>query len=93
MTFTHKNLLAEIEAFLASSGMGESYFGKAAAKNSELVARLRAGRRVWPETEARVLSFIRVRREMARLQSNGTVRHRGQDPQEDNATSGKRGQQ
>ena len=54
-------LLSDIEAFLAASGMGESYFGKAAAGNSELVARLRDNRRVWPETEARVRRFIKAR--------------------------------
>ncbi|MEH7827645.1 hypothetical protein [Gemmobacter denitrificans] len=56
-----RKLLIEIEAFLAASGMGESYFGKAAAGNSELVARLRDNRRVWPETEAKVRRFIKSR--------------------------------
>lgn len=72
MPVMHPSLLAEIETFLATHKMGETYFGKAAAGNSELVARLRSGKRVWPETEAKVLSFIRVRREMARLQSHGS---------------------
>lgn len=39
--------------------MGESYFGKLAARNSELVKRLRQGGRVWPETEAEVRDFIK----------------------------------
>ena len=55
---THSKLLREIEAFLASSGMGESYFGKKSVGNSEVVSRLRRGRRVWPETESRIRSFI-----------------------------------
>lgn len=54
----HPELLARIEAFLSETGMGASYLGKAAAKNSELVARLRAGGRVWPETEAAIDGFI-----------------------------------
>jgi hypothetical protein len=62
MTHTAATLLAEIEAFLAESGMGESYFGKRASGNSELVARLRQNRRVWPETADKVLSFINDRR-------------------------------
>jgi hypothetical protein len=62
MTVMHRSLLAEIDAFLGQSGMGESYFGKAAAGNSELVSRLRAGGRVWPETEQKVRSFIKSRR-------------------------------
>lgn len=62
----HPELLSRIEAFLSETGMGASYFGKAAAKNSELVARLRAGGRVWPETEAALDDFMsdyRARRE------------------------------
>jgi hypothetical protein len=35
------DLLAEIETFLRSSGMGPSYFGKVAVGNSDLVKRLR----------------------------------------------------
>lgn len=45
------SLLDEIEGFLEETGMGESYFGKKFARNSELVSRLRDGRRVWPDTE------------------------------------------
>lgn len=59
MATATKSLLDDIEAFLAATGMGESYFGKCAAGNSELVARLRNNGRVWPETEAKVRSFIR----------------------------------
>jgi hypothetical protein len=52
------DFLAVIDRFLAESGRGDSYFGKRAAMNSELVKRLREGRRVWPETERMVRSFI-----------------------------------
>ncbi|MEY1555301.1 hypothetical protein AB3Y40_06665 [Yoonia sp. R2331] len=51
-------LIDAVETFLAESGMGETYFGKLAARNSELVKRLRSGGRVWPETEAEVRDFI-----------------------------------
>lgn len=71
-------LLSEIEAFLAASGMGESYFGKAAAGNSELVARLRDGRRVWPETEARVRKFIKARSTVL-ISGHGGVKMAQQD--------------
>lgn len=37
------SFLSEIEAFLAATGMGETYFGKKAANDSAIVARLRAG--------------------------------------------------
>lgn len=62
MNIMHPILLAEIEAFLSETQMGEKYFGKAAVGNSEVVGRLRAGRRVWPETETRIRSFIMMRR-------------------------------
>jgi len=61
-------LLSEIEAFLAASGMGETYFGKCAANDSGLVARLRAGTTptgkpvfVRPDAQASVRKFIRKR--------------------------------
>jgi hypothetical protein len=55
----HPELLSEIEAFLCETGMGASYLGKAAVQNSEVVARLRTNRRVWPETEAGLRQFMR----------------------------------
>ena len=63
----HPVLLREIDAFLASTGMGESYFGKKSTGNSEVVPRLRNGGRVWPETEAKIRSFILMRRTMGPL--------------------------
>jgi len=60
MAPSKQNLLSEIEAFLTATGMGESYFGKLAAGNSELVARLRNQRRVWPETEKKIRSFMKA---------------------------------
>jgi len=54
----HSTLLEEIEDYLSRTGMGESYFGKVAVRNSELVARLRNGGRVWPETEEAVRQFM-----------------------------------
>jgi hypothetical protein len=59
------SLLDEIDAFLAETSMGASYFGKVAAGNSEIVHRLRKGRRVWPETEKRVRAFIKAQRKAA----------------------------
>lgn len=57
------SLLEEIEAFLAASGMGSTYFGKAACGNSELVARLRDGRPCLTTTSDRIRYFIRKRSE------------------------------
>lgn len=69
-------LLADIEAFLAETRMGEYRFGLKAAKNGRLIERLRQGttpekgKPVWvrPETERQVRDFMaaeRARRELA----------------------------
>lgn len=54
-----EKLLSEIDDFLAETGMGPSYFSKTASGNSELVKRLRAGGRMWPETEKKVRDYMR----------------------------------
>lgn len=61
--------MAEIEPFLAETGMGTTYFGKVAANDSGLVERLRAGvtakgREVFvrPSTARAVRAFIRAER-------------------------------
>ncbi len=65
MTNTPNPLIDEIEAFLARFPMGESYFGKRAVGNSEVVARLRSGGRVWPETEQALRAFMASKTEVA----------------------------
>lgn len=60
---TTGTLLSDIEEFLGKTGMGPSYFGKLAVGNSEIVARLRSGGRVWPETEVAIRDFMDRRRE------------------------------
>jgi hypothetical protein len=65
MTNTPNPLIDEIEAFLARFPMGESYFGKRAVGNSEVVARLRSGGRVWPETEQALRAFMASKTEGA----------------------------
>lgn len=51
-------ILADVEAFLATHGMPASTFGRRAVKDWKLVTSLRKGRRLWPETEARVRTFM-----------------------------------
>ena len=58
-TIHHPDLLREIETYIARTGMGETYFGKKAINNSELISRLRNGGRVWPETAAQVRAFMK----------------------------------
>jgi hypothetical protein len=59
------DLLNKIEVFLTKQKMGASYFGKVSCGNSEVVARLRAGGRVWPETEIKIRAFILSRTKSA----------------------------
>jgi len=65
MTIMHPVLLRDIEAFLSETKMSASYFGKKAVGNSEVVARLREGRRVWPDTETNLRSYMMMRRKLA----------------------------
>lgn len=55
-------LLSEIEVFLSETGMGETYFGKVVSGNSELVKRLRAGKRMWPETIEKAREYMKQKR-------------------------------
>lgn len=53
--------LREVENFLEKTGMGETYFGRLSVGNSELVNRLRAGGRFWPETKKKAQDFMMAR--------------------------------
>lgn len=52
------HLLTDIELFLASQELAESTFGRMAVRDWKFVSDLRRGRRVWPETEAKVRRFM-----------------------------------
>ncbi len=56
------DLLTDIRAFLADTGMSPSYFGKAACGNSELIGRLEDGKTVTLVTAEKVRSFISERK-------------------------------
>lgn len=51
-------LLTTVEAFLTAHEMRPTAFGARALGDKHFVRQLRAGRRVWPETEKKVLDFI-----------------------------------
>lgn len=55
---TSQHLLSDITRFLEQSGLAETAFGLRAINDGKFVAGLRRGRRVWPETEARVRAFM-----------------------------------
>lgn len=52
------SLLADIEAFLTTHDMAPTRFGVGALGDRHFVKQLRKGRRVWPETEAKVRRFM-----------------------------------
>lgn len=59
-------LLSEIANFLARTGMSPTAFGRAALNDAMLIPNMKKGRRLWPETEARVRDFME--RQKAQMQ-------------------------
>ena len=55
---TIQEVIKEIDAFLADTGMAETYFGALAVKNPNLVSRLKAGSDMNSRTIDRVREFI-----------------------------------
>jgi hypothetical protein len=51
-------LLPDIEAFLGTHNFSPTRFGDEALGDRHFVRQLRAGRRVWPETEKKVRNFM-----------------------------------
>lgn len=51
-------LLDDIRAFCETHKMKPTTFGEKALNDKPFVSQLEAGRRVWPETEAKVRRFI-----------------------------------
>lgn len=57
---TAEQPLAEaIDAFIETHSMSPVTFGRRALNDPHFVAQLKGGRRCWPETEAKVRTFIR----------------------------------
>jgi hypothetical protein len=52
------DLIHDIEAFLGRHAMSQSQFGLLALNDKPFVSQIKAGRRVWPETAARVRAWI-----------------------------------
>lgn len=53
------NILDDIEAFIARNELSPTAFGDLAMKDRHLVRQLKKGRRLWPETEAKVRDFMK----------------------------------
>jgi hypothetical protein len=52
------SLLTDIELFIDTHGLSATKFGEVAMGDRHFVKQLRNGRRVWPETEAKVRQFM-----------------------------------
>lgn len=55
---TAPSLVRDIDKFMREHGLAASAFGRAAVNDWKFVRDLRNGRRVWPETEAKVRQFM-----------------------------------
>jgi 2,4-dienoyl-CoA reductase-like NADH-dependent reductase (Old Yellow Enzyme family) len=58
MDTTGQPLIVAIDAFLNDRSVSPVSFGRAAMNDPHFVRDLRKGRRVWPETEAKVRQFM-----------------------------------
>lgn len=52
------NLLSDIQSFCQLNGIAPSRFGEMAMNDKPFVSQLEAGRRCWPETEAKIRAFM-----------------------------------
>ncbi len=62
-------LLTDIDAFLRVHKLSDSAFGRQALNDWKLIRQLRAGRRLWPDTEGRVRTFMASYRPKARAEA------------------------
>lgn len=53
-----EQLLTDIRAFCAAHGLPVTSLGQAALGDTAFVHKLEKGRRVWPETEAKVRDYM-----------------------------------
>lgn len=53
-----RDLISEIRSFCEAHNMAPTRFGELALNDKPLVSQIEKGRRLWPETEARVIRFM-----------------------------------
>lgn len=53
-----ESLLPEIDLFMATHGLSPTKFGELALNDRHLVRQIQKGRRLWPETAAKVRAFM-----------------------------------
>jgi hypothetical protein len=55
---TNHDILKDVDGFLEKTGMAESTLGRKALNDGKAIARLRAGKRMWPETIDKLREFM-----------------------------------
>lgn len=53
------SILKEVDGYLADSRITETTLGKKAVNDGKAIPRLRAGKRMWPETIQKLRDFMR----------------------------------
>jgi len=51
-------IIHDIDHFISEKGIAAATFGQMAMNDRHLVRQLRKGRRLWPETEAKIRNFM-----------------------------------
>lgn len=64
MSYHHADLLAAIDRYIEAAEISEITFGRKALGDPHFVKQLRNGRRLWPETEAKVRAFMEREQEV-----------------------------
>lgn len=64
-----RSLITDIEQFVVDAGLSEHRAGILLVNNGRLIERLRANRRIWPETERKVRTAIARERKKRGLPS------------------------
>lgn len=54
-----QSILNQVDRYLIKTGMKESTLGRKALNDGKAITRLRAGRRMWPETVEKLTQFMR----------------------------------
>lgn len=68
------SLLADVDKFLAVTGMSPSTLGRKAVNDGKCIGRLRNGGRAWPETISAIRVFMRgARRSKVKSPSRGAA--------------------
>jgi hypothetical protein len=58
LVMDYEHIIGDVEIYLARTGMAETTFGRKALNDGKAIKRLRAGKRMWPETVQKLRSFM-----------------------------------